>query len=274
MGTISYLKALLLGLFQGFTEFLPVSSSGHIMIIQEWLNVDMEGGALGLFTVLLHVGTLVAVLWVYRKTVWQMICHPVNSDLKWLIAATIPTVAYTLILKALDLDDKLEASARALLPWAFFTTAIFLFLADKLAEYHAAGKTTHKRVRLSDAIVMGLMQCVGTITGVSRSGSTITGGLAMGLNRKRAADFSFLMSIPAILGAVALEGIDLIQGEGAPVGLSESALPVALGVLAAMLSGLVAIKFMLFVIRKIHLKWFAVYVGLLAMAILVKDYLF
>jgi len=151
----------------------------------------------------------------------------------------------------------------------FFLTGIFLFLADKFAQYHAAGKTTHKKIGLKDALAMGLMQCIGTFAGVSRSGSTITGGLAVGLNRKKVADFSFMMSIPAILGAVLLDLLDLENASAAV--LKSSVGPILAGIAAAMISGFLAIKFMLYMIRKIRLRWFAVYVGILGAAILITD---
>lgn len=272
---ISYLQAVLMGLLQGLTEFLPVSSSGHVMILNEWLGADLEGGLLGLFTVLLHLGTLVAVLICYRKTIIDMIRHPLRSDLKLLVLATIPTVAYTLALKFLGWDETLDGLARTLLPWCFFLTAIFMFLADKAAQYHLAARSMHKRLRWYDALVMGLMQCIGTFNGVSRSGSTILGGLSTGLSRKRVADFSFMMSIPAILGALALEVMDIAKADGLSGfrALSPSLLPVLAGVAVAGIAGFLAIKFMLMIIQKLQLKWFALYVGLLGAVILVNDLL-
>ncbi len=274
MESISWLKAVLIGLFQGLTEFLPVSSSGHIMILNEWLGINLEGDFLSFFTILLHIGTLIAVFIMYYKNIWQMIRHPFKSDLKWLIAATIPTVIYALILKFTGAEDVLDGAARTILPWAFFATSIFLYMADKFAEYHLVGKTKlrHKNVNLRDALFMGLMQCIGTFAGVSRSGSTIMGGLASGLNRKRVADFSFLMSIPAILGAALLDTLDLVES-GTMSTITIDWLPIALGVAAAMVSGLLAIRFMLFMIKKIHLKWFAVYTGILGAFILINDFL-
>lgn len=269
METISWLSAILIGLFQGLTEFLPVSSSGHIMILNEWLNVNLEGGALQMFTILLHVGTLLAVLIMYRLQIIDMIKHPFKSDFKWLVVATVPTVVYALVLKVTGLQDAIDAYARTLLPWMFFVTAVFLFLADKFAQYHAAGKSTHKNVTLKDALSMGLMQCIGTFTGVSRSGSTITGGLITGLNRKKAADFSFMMSIPAILGAVLLDILDLESATASA--LTNSIGPVIAGILVAFISGLIAIKFMLYMIRKIRLRAFSVYVGILGAVILIMD---
>ncbi len=274
---IDWLKSILIGLFQGLTEFLPVSSSGHIMLLNDVLNVDLGGDALQLYTVLLHVGTLIAVLFVYRNEVWNMICHPIKSDLKWLVVATVPTVVFMLILKAVDLDYILEGeTARKMLPWAFLTTAVLLFLADSFTRYRSAAKTTHKRVRLTDALAMGLMQCVGTFTGVSRSGSTITGGLAAGLSRSRVAEFSFLMSIPAIFGAAVLDVYGLLKDEAGAVAvtaITNSVPQVIAGVIAAAIAGFIAIKFMLYLIRKVRLKWFAVYVGLLGAVLLVNDYL-
>lgn len=274
---IDWLKSILMGVFQGLTEFLPVSSSGHVMLLNELLGVDLDGDALRLFTVLLHVGTLIAVLFVYRNQVWDMLCHPIKSDFKWLVVATVPTVVFMLVLKAIDCDFILEGeTARRILPWAFLTTAVLLCLADSFTRYRSAAKTTHKHVRLTDALAMGLMQCLGTFTGVSRSGSTITGGLASGLNRNRAAEFSFLMSIPAIFGAAVLDLYGLLKGEASAASveaITNSVPQVIVGVIAAAVAGFVAIKFMLYLIRKVRLKWFAVYVGLLGAVLLVNDYL-
>ena len=273
MEALTFLKSILLGIFQGLTEFLPVSSSGHIMIASEIFGLDMSGETLSAFTVFLHLGTLLAVVIIYFKQLIRMIAHPVKSDLKWLILATLPTVAYALILKTTGWDSIIDETARTLLPFAFLLTALLLILADGIARNRKIAKTTHKNVRFRDALGMGLMQCVGTFTGVSRSGSTITAGFAGGLQRNRAAEFSFLMSVPAILGAAVLEGYEMI-GNGELAACITSSLPmVAAGVLAAFVSGLIAIKLMLHAIRKLRLKWFSLYLFLLAGVIIVNDFI-
>lgn len=271
---LDFLKSILLGLFQGLTEFLPVSSSGHIMLMSEIFGLDMSGELLEVFTVILHMGTLLAVMLFYMKQVWELIAHPIKGNLKWLIVATIPTVVWALLLKKTGWDDVVDASARTLLPFAFLLTAVFLLLADGFARSRKIARTQHKRVKFKDALIMGLMQCVGTFSGVSRSGSTITGALASGLDSKNAADFSFMMSIPAILGAAALDAWGIVKG-GSAVSMdmiTANLGPIVAGVLAAFVSGLLAIKFMLFIIKKIQLKWFSLYLLVLAAVVLINDY--
>lgn len=272
MEALTFLKSILLGIFQGLTEFLPVSSSGHVMIFSEIFGLEMEGGMLGTLTVLLHLGTLLAVVIVYFKQLLHMIAHPIKSDLKWLVVATIPTVLYALFIRATGWDTVIDETARELLPFAFLLTALLLVLADGIAKNRKIAATTHKKVRFGDALGMGLMQCVGTFTGVSRSGSTITGGLSGGLDRNSAANFAFLMSVPAILGAAVLEGYDALKGGEIAAVMSASAPMVIAGIIAAFVSGLLAIKLMLLAVRKLRLKWFSLYLVLLAGAILVNDF--
>ncbi len=272
MEGLTYLRSILLGILQGLTEFLPVSSSGHIMLLSEIFGIEMEGQVLRAFTVMLHLGTLLAVLIFYCKRVVQMLAHPIRGDLKWLILATLPTVAYALLLKATGWDEVIDACARRLLPYAFLFTALILLLSDGIAKSRHEAKTTHSRVKFKDALSMGLMQCVGTFAGVSRSGSTITGGLATGLSRRSAADFSFMMSIPAIVGAALLDGYGLYK-DGQLSVITGSNLPLILaGVAAALVSGLVAIKLMLLLVKKSRLKWFSLYLTLLALTVLANQY--
>jgi len=270
---LDFIKSILLGIFQGLTEFLPVSSSGHIMLLSEIFGIETTGDALSILTVLLHVGTLLAVLIFYMSRVWKLIVHPIKGELKWLIVATIPTVAYALILKKTGWDDVVDASARTLLPFAFLLTAVFLLLADGFARSRKLAKTTHKTVGFKDSLIMGLMQCIGTFSGVSRSGSTITGGLASGLDSKNAADFSFMMSIPAILGAAALDVYDLMKGSVDTAVVTDCLPQIVAGVIAAFVSGLMAIKFMLFVIKKVKLKYFSLYLVILGAVLLINDFI-
>ncbi|MBR4234488.1 MAG: undecaprenyl-diphosphate phosphatase [Clostridia bacterium] len=272
MEGLSYIKSILIGIFQGLTEFLPVSSSGHIMLLSEIFGLELEGEALGAFTVMLHLGTLLAVCIVYIRQLIQMLAHPVKGDLKWLIVATLPTVAYALVLKATGWDELIDSCARTLLPWAFLLTAVLLLLADGIARNRRLAKATHKHVTFKDALCMGLMQCVGTFAGVSRSGSTITGGLASGLNQKSTADFSFLMSIPAILGAAVLDGHDILKNAELTSVFAGKAPMLIAGVAAAFIAGLLAIKLMLHLIKKARLKWFSLYLLLLAALIIINDY--
>jgi len=273
MENLTYLKSIIIGIFQGLTEFLPVSSSGHVMLFSEIFGLDLEGGILGTFTVLLHLGTLMAVVIMYFSRVWEMFKHPIKGELKWLIVATIPTVVFSLAMRALGWNDVIDSSARMLLPFAFCFTAVLMFLADGISKNRSLAKNTHKRVGFMDALHMGLMQCVGTFSGVSRSGSTIIGGLAGGLDRRAAADFSFMMSMPAICGGLCLDGWDVLTDSALMAQVFDGNVSMlCAGVLAAFISGLLAIKLMLSAIKNVKLKWFGVYLLALTAVILVNDY--
>ena len=221
---------------------------------------------------MLHVGTLIAVVAWYFKHILKMLAHPIKGELKYLILATIPTVVFVLALKYTGWDDVIDSVARTLLPYAFLFTALILLLADGIGNARSIAKSSHGKVKAKDAIIMGLMQCVGTFTGVSRSGSTIAGGLAGGLKRKSAADFSFMMSIPAILGAAVLELRHVLKSDALQTALSSQLPQVLAGVLAAFVAGLAAIGLMLRVIKKSRLKWFSLYLTLLAALLIVNTY--
>lgn len=255
------LQAFILGMVQGLTEFIPVSSSGHLLILQKAFGMGTAGDGLMLLDVLLHMGTLMAVLVVYWRRIWNMVCHPIASELKWLVLATIPAVIAALLF---NFDD---AFAGRFVIWSFYLTSVVLVAGNFLADQRQRQKKYHKDVRWYDAAVMGVMQAFAILPGLSRSGSTITGGLASGLTRRRAADFSFLMSIPAILGSAVLEAKDL----GAASNVATAG-EIAVGVLSAAVFGFLAIKFMLWVIHKISLNWFALYTFLLGTFLLLNKY--
>lgn len=260
------LHAFILGMVQGLTEFLPVSSSGHLLVLQKIFGITAEGDGLLLFNILMHVGTLAAVLVIYRKRIWKMICHPIQSELKWLVLATVPAVLAALVV---DFDDAFEGK---FIIWSFYLTSIVLVVSGFIGDQRRRQKKYHKDVRWYDALAMGVMQAVAILPGLSRSGSTIAGGLGSGLTRRRAADFAFLMSIPAILGSVVLEGKDILTGAASMAGASAGV--VLLGVITAAVSGVLAIKFMLWVVRKVSLNWFALYTFLLGTFLLLDRYVF
>jgi len=281
---MNILQAVVLGAVQGLAEFLPVSSSGHLVLVQKIFG--METGSVTL-EVLMHLGTLIAVFAVYWREIWNMIRHPWKSDLKWLIVATIPAVVMRLLYTDLFVEvfagtgaegvftairDGLggfidTAFAGGFLGWAFLLTSGVLMLGEWLS---ARAMKRHKSVRGLDAVVMGLMQAVAVLPGVSRSGSTIAGGRAMGLNGKKTADFAFLMSIPAILGAVVMDGKDILTGE---IAEALPVVPMIVGVLVSMVFGFIAIRFMIAAVKKSGMKWFAVYTFVLGVLVLVDQYI-
>lgn len=240
------------------------------MVLQKAFGISADVDKLLMLDVLLHMGTLLAVFVVYWRRILNMITHPVKSDLKWLVVATVPAVIAAL---TINYGDAFEGK---FIVWSFYLTSIVLVLGNFIGNQRRLQRKGHKDVRFIDALVMGIMQAVAILPGLSRSGSTITGGLASGLTRKRAADFAFLMSIPAILGSVVLQGKDLLFAQtsaGAQPEAAISAAAILVGVAAAALFGFLAIKFMLWVIRRISLNWFALYTFLLGTFLLIDKYI-
>ena len=259
---MSILLAAVLGLVQGLAEFLPISSSGHLNLLQALFGIDLEHQLL--FNVLLHVGTLIAVAVVFWHDWIQMICHPIkNKTLLLLFIASLPALAAKLAFS--DQIDFLETN-NALLGVSFLLTGVLLMLTQWLS-CRRERKEQHE-VKIGHAVAMGCMQAVGLLPGVSRSGSTIFGGVAARLDRETAAKFSFMMSMPAIVGSLLSEGYSAIKA-GALTELTSSMVPIAVGMVVAGVSGYLAIRFMLKVIAKVSLNWFALYVIVLGIAVII-----
>ncbi len=257
---VTVFQAIILGIVQGLAEFLPISSSGHLTlarVIMGIQNVDTL-----MLDVLLHVGTLIAVLVVFWRDWIDMIAHPVkNKTLLMLIIATLPTVVAVLFFK-----DTIEGFFTGwFLGPAFLITALFLVLAEVFSHKTAKMRRSGNEVGVKSALSMGIMQVVAILPGVSRSGSTLLGGLATGLKRKTAAQFCFMMSAPAILGSVVFEGKDAYES-----GLfaTMDVVPVICGMVAAAVVGYLAIRFMLALIQKVSLCWFALYVAIVGIVVL------
>ncbi|HNW86250.1 MAG TPA: undecaprenyl-diphosphate phosphatase [Candidatus Limiplasma sp.] len=260
---MSMILAALLGLIQGLTEFLPVSSSGHLNLLQALFQVNLNNQLL--FNILLHVGSLTAVLVVFWKDWLQMILHPIrNRTLLLLVVASLPALAAKVIFG--DQLDYLETH-NLLLGVCFLLTGLLLMLAQWLATVNQRRQCETSTVGVRHALVMGCLQAVGMLPGVSRSGSTLFGGVASRLDRQTAAKFSFMMSLPAILASFLSEGYHAVKG--GMVFQSADLPAVAVGVIVAAASGYLAIRFMLRVITKISLNWFALYVILLGIAVIV-----
>ncbi len=260
-------KSILLGTVQGLTEFLPVSSSGHLALLQRLLGFSMEDGSMTFVSLMLHAGTLFAVLFAFRREVFALFGKP--RRLLMLAAATVPAAAVGLLFE--ERIDALFAGARGplLLAVCFGVTAVLLLVCELTV-------TRRRRVRpfgWKNAAAMGLVQAVAILPGISRSGSTIAVGTLVGARGEEASKFSFLMSIPIILGGVVL-GIKDAVCEGAPSGMgAANIVGLLLGVAAAAAFGLLAIKLMLRLMGKANYKWFALYLLLLSLATLWLDVL-
>lgn len=249
--------ALLLGLAQGITEFLPVSSSGHLVLLHNLFGV--EQGTL-LFTIMLHVGTLIAVIAVYYKELWDLICHPFQKKTLMLLIALIPTV-----LAAVFLKDLIEESYKGhLLGFEFLLTALILWFAQRART----GRKTIGTMRAGDALLIGVMQSISILPAVSRSGATIAGALYCKMEKKEAADFSFLLSVPAIVGSFVFEVPDLIKSGVEDVNWTF----VVAGMVMAAIAGYAAVRLMLRVITSKRLTPFIYYVATLGILVLLDQF--
>ena len=241
---MTVLQSIFLGLLQGFTEFLPVSSSGHLMLAEKLF--DVEGGLF--FDVMLHLGTLGAVLISMRHSLWQTVRHPLASKkLVYLLVASAPTFVIAVVVKLFVP----EAFMQMLLPVGFAVTAVLIVLSDKLSK---------PRLRLEEAgflpvIITGVTQGIAVFPGLSRSGSTISTMKLFGLNASDAAEFSFLLSVPIILASAAVEGYEALT--------SAITIPpwycIVIGIVAAFLSGLVSVYMVMRAVKTKSWIWFAVY---------------
>ncbi len=257
-------QSIILGILQGLAEFLPISSSGHLVLFQNIFGIS--GGEL-IFDTLLHVGTLAAVFVVLWKDIVEIIKRPIQKVTLMLIIATIPAVIVALFLE----DLITEAFGGAYLGWGFLVTAAVLaslsFVKSKPEENDTLNSVTAKQ-----AGIMGIFQAIAILPGISRAGLTISGGIFSGVTRQKAARFSFLMSIPAILGSLVFNIKDIIELDSAVAGFSFGT--AALGMIAAAVAGIVALKWMFSIINRGKLWVFSIYVGLLGILIVLDQYIF
>lgn len=262
---MSVWDALIQGIVQGLTEFLPVSSSGHLSLVQYFTGNSGDTGAL--FSILLHLGTLIAVFIAFRKTIWELIVEAfsmiadmvrgkfsfktMNGKRRMIWLFVLSEVPLLLFLLVKDYISAVSSDNSILVEGICFTvTGVLLLLADKLGS----GTINMDNMRPRDALAMGFAQSIATLPGISRSGSTVASGLLMGLDRSYAVTFSFIMGVPAVLGANILELADVI-GEPFPVSMDV----VLVGILSAVVFGLLAIKMVQWLIHTDKYKYFGYY---------------
>ncbi len=271
---MTYIQAAILGIVQGLAEFLPISSSGHLALLQYFFGVEAD--SVLLFTVMMHVGTLVSVFIIYRKDIWALILELIDTikDLCtgkgprinsspmrrmgfMIIVATIPTALIGLIFE--DFFESLYASIVSIAIGLIFT-GIILFVAERMGKSDKGPM----EMKWRHAIFIGIMQGIAICPGVSRSGSTLFGSLISGLKREFAVEFVFLISIPSILGSVVLE-MPKALAEGMDASMAG---PLIVGVILAALSGIFAIKAMIKVVSNKRLIGFTIYVWIVAACVL------
>ena len=265
------IQGIIIGIVQGLTEFLPVSSSAHLVFIQKILGVQSSLA----FDTFLHLGTLIAVMWFFRYDIYKMLLSWVSNlqdilqgrfregfyedpykRLAWyVILATIPVAMVRVLF---------EDSVDALFSGALYVPAFFLFVTGTilyLSQRMTSGEINYNTITKKEALFMGLGQACAILPGLSRSGTTIAAGLTIGLNKEFAAKFSFILSIPAILGAFVLQLKDIGSA------MDANFLPVFLGFIASIIAGYMAIKWMLDLIQNKSLDIFAYYCWLMGLLV-------
>ena len=272
---MTYFEAVILGLVQGLAEFLPISSSGHLALLQQWFNINED--KVLLFAVLLHVGTLISVFIVYWRDIWELIVElcltvkdlctgkglrleerPVRKLGIMIIVATIPTAIIGLLFN--DIFDRLYTSILPIGIGLIITGFLLVF-----AERTGSSNRGIEKMNFRNALFIGTVQGIAICPGISRSGSTLFGSLICNLDRKFAVKFVFLISIPSILGSAILETPDAIA---AGVEISQIG-PIIVRMAVAAVSGLIAIKTMIKIVSDKKLSYFSYYVWALGAAVVI-----
>ena len=253
---MSFLVALLLGIVQGITEFLPISSSGHLMIVEKLCGAEIDSIFLN---VILHLATLLAVCLFYRKTLLYMIKHPLCKLNQYLLVATLPAVVFVLLFGIL-LGDFL--SSAEFVGVGFLVSAVFLTFAQIVASKNQAPQ----KLGWKGVLTMGFSQALALFPGVSRSGTTFAFGVASGLEKNQALDFSFLMSIPIILASLVYE---LVFSGNALAILDTHWLSIVISFISAFLTALLGLVIMQKLVRKISFWWFVPYLIIMGILILI-----
>ncbi len=254
---MSFIEAIILGIVQGFTEFLPISSSGHLVLGQHFLGINIPGNV---FEIVVHVGTLFSILVVFWKDLFQILISLKEKKTQifilTIILGTIPAVLVGFFLK--DHIEKAFDSIQVVSTALLFTGILLI----------STKWTTVRKDKISvlHGVWIGVAQAFAIIPGISRSGSTIGMGLILGLNPKQTAKFSFILAIPALIGSGLLTVLDTVQS-------SESLLPysvITAGFISSFLMGWISLKWLIHLLQKGKFYWFGVYcflIGLIALAL-------
>lgn len=266
---MTWFEALVLGLVQGLTEFLPVSSSGHLAIGKALFGI---GSSDLMFEIAVHTATVLSTIVVFRKQIYALLAglfrFRYNGETRYVAMICVSLIPVMIV--GLFFRDKVEevfGSGLLVVGVCLLVTSFLLFLSDRLAK-----RRTHAvhEMGFKDAIWMGVAQAFAVLPGLSRSGSTIAAGLLSGADRKQVAEFSFLMVLVPILGEAFLSVVGGDLSASGTVGL----LPVAVGFVAAFVSGLLACRFMISIVRKAKLAWFSMYCVLAAAFCFCVEFIF
>lgn len=268
---MGFFDAILLGLIQGITEFLPISSTGHLILMRELLGLQSAGGELA-FDAVLHLATALAVIIYFSKDIWSIAQTalrklgrlPVNQkELTLFYALAIGTIPAVVV--GVLLESTMETAFRSpLLVAGVLVAGSLLFI---YAEWFIYNSVPNNTITVKKGIQIGLFQCLALVPGMSRSGATIAGGMLLGLSRVEAARFAFLLAVPIMLGAGGKKLIELISSPA-----TVSWFPILIGAVVAFIVGLLAIHFMLTFVRR-HTLWPFIWYRLLLAAFVAYVYL-
>ncbi len=284
---MSIWEAIVQGIVQGLSEFLPISSSGHLSLLQYLFGINGEAAAS--FSVLLHFGTLVAVFAAFYKTIWKLIAaffgligdifrgkfswknaEPEKRMVLLLIVSCVPLLAFYFLS---DFYNSLSADNDIVVEGCcFLLTSLLLFVSDRCVK----GTKTAKDMTVRDALTVGVVQGIAPLPGLSRSGSTISTGLLCGLTREYAVSFSFIMGIPPVLAANLLEVKDLVK-DGAGSAMAEiGVLSAVLGIVVAAVVGFLSIKMVRWLVKKDKFTvfaWYTLILGIFTVVVGIIDHL-
>lgn len=298
---MTIVDAIIQGVVQGLTEFLPVSSSGHLTITQHVLGLDLEGGNL-FFNVMLHIGTLVAVVAFYHKLIWRLIkaffsmigdiftgrfkWKELSDDKRMVIMVIIGLLPLVLLfvpvpgtgMKLKDFVESFNTSKYFIVVGVcLLLTSILLFIGNRCSrsnvpmKHAKGGETGRTSMNVVDALVVGLTQCFATLPGLSRSGSTLSVGQMRGLNKQTALDYTFILGTPAIIAAAVLEGKDAL--EGGMDKISADIVPIIVGMVVSAVVGYLAIALFKWLLKTDKMIIFIIYTAVVGIAVIVVSIL-
>jgi len=294
---MTIVEAIIQGVVQGLTEFLPVSSSGHLTITQHVLGLDLEGGNL-FFNVMLHIGTLVAVVAFYHKLIWRLIkaffsmigdiftgkfrWKELSDDKRMVIMVIIGLLPLALLflpvpgtgMKLKDFVESFNTSKYFIVVGiCLLLTSILLFIGNRCSrsdvpmKHAKGGETGRTSMNVVDALVVGLTQCFATLPGLSRSGSTLSVGQMRGLNKQTALDYTFILGTPAIIAAAVLEGKDAL--ESGMDAISADLVPIIVGMVVSAVVGYLAIALFKWLLKTDKMIIFIIYTAIIGIAVIV-----
>jgi undecaprenyl-diphosphatase len=258
MEMMSKIEAFILGIIQGFTEFLPISSTGHLFLGRHLFGLDEAGLFLD---TMLHMGTLLAVLVVYKDELLNVLRNPFGKTAMLLVIGTIPAVVVGVLFD--DFFDSISKTGQTI-GWEFLLTGAILWMSDSIKN----GKKKMDQITYQDALFIGVFQSAAIMPALSRSGLTIAAALFRKLDRETAAYFSFLLSVPAIAGGVVYQMPQLFTGTVESVSLGS----LIVATIAAAICGYIAVVWMIQFLQKRSLKIFAIYVWVLGFIVLILQY--